>query len=65
MSNLSNMSLPIAMPIYGDIEAIEIAPLIETTDHCINVKKTVYNICTCLLCLILVFIFLFYMFFIL
>jgi hypothetical protein len=65
MSNESNMSLPIAMPFYGDVEAIEIAPLIESPHHCTNLKKTVYNICTCLLCLIMVFVFLFYLFFIL
>jgi hypothetical protein len=65
MSNESNMSLPIAMPFYSDVEAIEIVPLIESADHCIKLKKTVYNICTCMLCTIVLFGFLFYLFFIL
>jgi len=65
MSNETNMSLPIATPIYSDVEAIEIAPLIENADDWIKVKKTVYNICTCMLCTIVLFGFLFYLFFIL
>jgi hypothetical protein len=65
MSNVLNTSLPVARPIYGDVEAIEIVPLIETTDHCMKIKKTIYDICTCFLCTIVLFGFLFYMFFIL
>lgn len=57
--------LPIATPIYSDLEAIEIVPLIEPTQHCMNIKKTIYNISVCILCSIVFFGFLCYLFFIL
>lgn len=63
MSNESSASLPVAIPIYSDIEVIDTVPLIEPSESLAT--KTIYNICTCLLCMILFFVFLFYMFVIL
>jgi hypothetical protein len=65
MTNVPNKPLPVARPIYGDVEAIEIVPLIDSTDHCMKIKKTIYDICTCILCTIVLFGFLFYLFFVL
>lgn len=31
--------LPIARPIYSDVEIVEIVPLIEPTEHCAFTKK--------------------------
>lgn len=62
---MPHLSLPVAIPIYGDVEAIEIAPLIENRENCITVKKTIYNICACLFCMIVCFAFFVYLFFIL
>jgi len=60
-----SIMLPIARPIYSDVEIVEIVPLIEPTEHCAFTKKTIYDICASLFCFILLFTFLFYMFFIL
>ena len=60
---MSNAHLPIARPLYTDVEAVDIIPLLEPRESC--AAKTVYNICTCLLCMILLFFFFFYLFFIL
>lgn len=62
---MSNISLPVARPIYGDTQIIEVVPLIEPTEDCTNIKKTIYDICTCLLCSSVLFGFLFYLFFVL
>ena len=64
MSNLSNISLPIALPIYGDVEAIEIAPLIESRENCITVKKILFNICIGIGCIVIIMLFFVFLFFI-
>jgi hypothetical protein len=60
---MSKAHLPIARPIYTDVEAIDTIPLIEPRESC--AAKTVYNICTCLLFMLLLFFFFFYMVFML